>query len=107
MKFENDVKAYIKAAERGDVAAQCNLGVCYYNGDGVMPSDEKAAYWFTKAAEQGYAYAQFALGACYEYGKGVSKDCQKAISWYRKAMKQGHTDAKERYDALCRQGYRA
>ena len=41
--------------------AQYNLGVCYYNGDGVAQSYAEAVKWFRKAAEQGYAEAIEAL----------------------------------------------
>ena len=40
---------YKKAAEQGDSDAQLNIGVCYYNGDGVEKSKTKAIYWFRKA----------------------------------------------------------
>jgi TPR repeat protein len=41
------------ADEPKDAGAQFNLGVRYYNGEGVAKDLEKAAYWYTKAAEQG------------------------------------------------------
>jgi TPR repeat protein len=34
-----------KAAERGDVRAQYNLGGCYYRGDGVPQDYTRAVYW--------------------------------------------------------------
>jgi TPR repeat protein len=40
-------------AERGDAAAQYNLGVCYHNGDGVEEDAKEAVKWFRKAAAQG------------------------------------------------------
>ena len=47
---------YQKAAEQGNAAAQCKLGVCYDNGTGVEKDEQKAVEWYQKAAEQGYAY---------------------------------------------------
>ena len=53
----DSVKKYLAAAKAGDAAAQYNLGVCYYNGDGVPKDLTQAAYWFRKSAEQGDADA--------------------------------------------------
>jgi TPR repeat protein len=43
----------MKSAERGNVLAQYNLGLMYFNSDNVTQSYVKAAKWFRKAAEQG------------------------------------------------------
>jgi TPR repeat protein len=50
-----------KAAEQGHAAAQYNLGVFYYNGQGVAKDQTTAVQWITNAAEQGHADAQAAL----------------------------------------------
>jgi hypothetical protein len=82
-----------KSDEQGHAQAQFNLGVCYYNGEGVRKDAEKAAEWYRKAAEQGYAAAQFALSACYNSGEGVPRDMGQAVVWLRKAAEQGHAKA--------------
>ena len=64
------VKWYRKAAEQNLAEAQYNLGVCYYNGEGVAKDEVEAVKWFRKAAEQNYARAQYNLGVCYERGDG-------------------------------------
>ena len=66
---------FIPDADRGDVVAMYNLGICYRQGYGCTPDLSKSFYWFRKAAEQGYAFAQYNLGVCYENGEGVAKDC--------------------------------
>lgn len=43
----------IKRAEEGNTEAQFQLGVAYYNGDGINKNYSKAYYWFLKAVEQG------------------------------------------------------
>ena len=53
--YAEAVKCYRKAAEQGDAAAQYNLGVIYYNGEGVTQDYAEAVKWYRKAAEQGYA----------------------------------------------------
>ena len=56
---------YRKAAEQNYAWAQCNLGVCYANGQGVAKDEAEAVKWYRKAAEQNYAGAQYNLGVCY------------------------------------------
>ena len=43
----------IKRAEEGDDRAQYQLGLTYYNGNGIKQSNREAYYWFQKSAEQG------------------------------------------------------
>ena len=50
-----------KEAEEGDAEAQCKLGWCYENGNGVAKDLAEAVKWYRKAAEQGNADAQTAL----------------------------------------------
>ena len=45
-------------AKKGDPGAQNNLGLRYFNGDGVEKDLAQAVVWFRKAADQGYASAQ-------------------------------------------------
>ena len=52
----------IKKAEEGDVEAQFQLGLAYYNGDGINKNYRKAYYWFQKAIEQGNGDAQNYIG---------------------------------------------
>jgi TPR repeat protein len=50
------------AAEKGDAAAQTELGKMFQGGNGVAENEEKAVEWLRKAANQHYAEAQFELG---------------------------------------------
>jgi TPR repeat protein len=81
------------AATKGNTVAQYELGLDYYNGEGVLQDDQQAALWFRKSAEQGYAEAQYNLAHMYAHGKGVPQDDRQAISWYRKAAEQGIVEA--------------
>ncbi len=76
-------------AERGDAAAQFNLGVMYATGRGVPEDDTEADRWFRLAADQGNAAAQYDLGLRYDNGEGVPQDYAEAILWYRLAAEQG------------------
>ncbi|GHT63438.1 hypothetical protein FACS189451_10170 [Bacteroidia bacterium] len=40
---------YEKAEKQGDATVQNNLGVCYYNGDGVKTDYDQAVYCFKKS----------------------------------------------------------
>ena len=50
---KEEVKWLIKASELGHARAQCILGLCHKNGEGVTQSYEKAFHWFQKDADQG------------------------------------------------------
>jgi TPR repeat protein len=77
-------------AEQGVVAAEYNLAILYYNGNGVSQDYGEAAKWFRKAAEQGDAEAQYSLGILYALGgRGVPQDDAEAVRWYRRAAEQG------------------
>ena len=55
---DQEVMQFRKAAEQGEADAQYNLGVCYYNGDGV-PQDEVLAYmWYDLASANGLKRAE-------------------------------------------------
>jgi len=81
------------AAEQGNNQAQFNLGVAYYNGQGVEKDYTAAVKWWQKAAEQGNDQAQFNLGVAYLKGIGVEKDYTAAVKWYQKAADQGNAKA--------------
>lgn len=57
---QNDTKAvnwFRRAAAKGSVHGQVNLGRMYLNGRGVVPSDTEALKWYRKAANQGHPRA--------------------------------------------------
>jgi uncharacterized protein len=56
--FEKAAEWFRKAAEQGDVEAQCNLGVMFAEGIGVARDYEKSMEWLVKAADQGDETAQ-------------------------------------------------
>ena len=59
------------AAQEGDAQAQCYLGVCFQNGQGVQQDYVEAVKWLRKSAEQNDPVAQCYLGVCYWMGQGV------------------------------------
>ena len=93
MDKEKGIALIRRSTEQGVAIAQCNLGYCYDNGEGVSQDYVQAVFWYRKAAEQGYADAQYNLGFCYCEGEGVSQDYTQAVYWLRKAAEQGNADA--------------
>lgn len=87
-------------AERGNPAAQFNLGVMYAVGQGVKKDLGEAAKWFGLAAEQGYSNAQRNLGAMYTLGQGVDQDFVKGYMWSDLSASQGDRESALLRDTL-------
>ncbi len=75
------------------VEAQYNLGVMYFNGDGVNLNPFLAEYCFNLAAKNGHIEAQSFLGEMYYKGLGVSKNLSEAEKWLKMAAENGSADA--------------
>lgn len=82
------------------------MGMRYYNGEGVMQDYQLAREWFEKTA---IAYrwpldAMFYLGRIYQYGQGVEPDVTVALYWYGLAcndgFQRGHEEACRAYSEL-------
>lgn len=80
-------------AEKGDAAAQFQLGFDYYVGQCIPTNYVEAVRWFRKAAEQGSARAQNYLGYCYLKGDGVERSISDGVKWYRKSAEQGDSES--------------
>lgn len=85
---------YLKGAEEGNAEDQCNLGRCYYQGQGVTQNYYTAVSWFRRSAEQNCAEAQYYLGKAYYFGQGFPKpDFEQAFKWYEKSAKNDFAEA--------------
>ena len=91
--YSEAVKWFRKAAEKGYASAQCYLGICYRDGEGVSKDYSEAVKWFRKAAEQGSAKGQNALGVCYKKGQGVRRNYSEAVKWFRMGVAQEYAGA--------------
>ena len=90
-----DVISILKAsAETGDKDARFNLGMKYYQGDGVDQNYSTAFNYLKPLAEEGYDKAFFPVAEMYHGGRGVTKDRNEAEKWYMKAAKAGNAEAK-------------
>ena len=77
----------LQAAEAGDAASQCNLGVLYENGiddngHAVEGNRQEAARWLLAAAEQGLPRAQVKLAEVYAAVPDVSGSHAAAGGWF-------------------------
>ena len=84
---------WLPLAERGDPAAERNIGHLYRMGWSVRQDFEEAARWYRRAAEKGFARAQANLANMYLRGQGLESDHAEAVEWFRRAALQGHAVA--------------
>ena len=106
--YKTAYKLLLPLAEQGDAAAQYNLGLMYYTGQGVPQDYIEAVKWYRLSAEQGYAEGQYNLGVIYHEGQGVGQgvpqDYIEGLKWYRLAAKQGFTHAQLNLGVLYHEG---
>lgn len=92
--FSKAFRIWMPIAEAGDEIAQFNLGLLYFNGEGVPKDHHEAAKWYQLAALQGNDKAQSILGGMYLEGDGVQKDLFVATKWLQLAAEQFDKTAK-------------
>jgi TPR repeat protein len=98
--FAEALTAATERANQGEAAAQKDLGVMYYLGQGVPRDDAQAFEWFTRAAEQRDHVAQYFLGVMHAEGHAVPVDYVQARMWLGLAADQGNREAGGRIEAL-------
>ncbi len=86
-------KWFLEAAALGNAAAQYNLGIMSYLGQGIEQNFSDAAKWFEYAAKQDYTLAQYNLGFMFYEGKGVKKNYLQAFMWIDRAARLGDKKA--------------
>ena len=91
--FKKAREWFLKAAAKGNAAAQYNLGVMSYVGQGIEQNFSDAAKWFEQAAKQGNTLAQYNLGFLFYEGKGVPKNYSQAFTWIDRAAQLGDKKA--------------
>ena len=62
------------AAKHGLAIAQCQLGLSYERGLGVLSNETKAARWYQLAAKQGDPIGEYFLALSLARGHGIPKD---------------------------------
>ena len=102
--FASALRLFQRLAERGDASAQCNLGVMYEQGHGVVQNYREAMRWFRLAALQGDASAQSNVGVMYYKGQGIAQDYGEARKWYRMAAEQRNLEAQFNLGVMYEEG---
>ena len=92
--YEKAYQLWRSLADEEDAGAMFDLGVLYWEGQGVPRSHSLAVKWWQRAAERNIAAAQYNLGLAHYLGKEVSQDAQQALNLIGLAAEQGHDIAK-------------
>ncbi|USQ14255.1 SEL1-like repeat protein [Legionella lytica] len=91
--YPQALKAYEKAAAKGNALGIYNLGLMYLYGKGTPVDYAKAKELFVKAANDKVHDAMNQLGGIYFMGLGQPRDEQQALAWYKKAADLGNANA--------------
>jgi TPR repeat protein len=91
--YATALKAFTPLANKGDAAAQLDLGEMYQLGLGVTKDPKQAVAWYTKSAAQGNVLAELNLGSAYAAGAGVTRDDARALALWQKAADHGNPRA--------------
>ncbi len=84
------------AARSRSLSARFNLGMAYYNGDGVPKNVSQASRWFRLAVKQNFSEAQYTLGVLLLDGEeNFPKEEKEGFRLLKLAAAQGHLAAKE------------
>ncbi len=83
------ISAIKKEAAQGNPAAENNLGLAYYLGNGVPQDYKTANFWYRSSAMLGNSASEALLGYSYFYGKGFKKNYGKAAYWIKKSAHGG------------------
>ncbi|NOT17364.1 MAG: sel1 repeat family protein [Sulfuriferula sp.] len=87
-------------AQNGDVNAQYNLGVLYFEGKDVPQDYVEAAKWYGAAADQGDKQAQFNLGLMFYRGIGLPQNYLYAYELFELGAHQGDDRAQQGMTAI-------
>ncbi|MCM8563974.1 tetratricopeptide repeat protein, partial [Thauera linaloolentis] len=88
-KLEDDDLDCVRAADEGDIEAQCDLGLLLLSHG----METEACGWFQKAARHFHPEAMQWLGRCMISGWGTAPDREAGITWLRRAAARGHATA--------------
>ena len=93
---DEGIRLLSKAVKAKSLTARFNLGMAYYNGDGVEKNIKRASEWLRLAVEQNFSEAQYSLGLLLlDGGDGINKNTTEGIKLLQDASAQNHQFAKE------------
>jgi len=98
--YESAVRMLTPYADRGNKAAELNVGLAYAFGLGVSRDRGRAQALLGRSlgakAQETYLW----VAKSFETGDGVAKDPQEAIAWYRIAAHDGNSEAREHLKSI-------
>ncbi|KAF0519612.1 calmodulin-dependent protein kinase [Gigaspora margarita] len=93
--YSKAFELFKSSAEKGNVMAIHELGLCYQKGYGTDVDTDKGFKLLKQAAEIGLPISQYDLAKCYEF-KGTIDDFKKALFWYQRAIENNYNCCNER-----------
>ena len=87
--IDKSIEFYLKAGQLGCAVAYYNLGLLYYNGDGVEADTKKAQHYWRLASIEGDLEAMYNLG----FLDLVADDREHAFIHFKIAAQAGHTES--------------
>ena len=86
------IELLVEGARRHSMTSRFNLGMAYYNGEGVPKDKDRSKRWLRLAAEQNFAEAQYSLATLLlELDRNANK--HEAARLLQRAANQQHHDA--------------
>jgi TPR repeat protein len=85
--FDEAIRWYARAAERGHAGAMTSLGALFADGKGTDPKPAEAVRLFLTAAKAGVPEAMLNLAGMYRDGRGVLPSADEAYFWARNGAK--------------------
>ena len=108
LQTHGSIKKLFDKAKNGDIYAQQDLGLAYYEGGDFLPKDiDKAIYWLSSALENSYEDPTILgkLGEALDL-KGTPPYQRKAFEMYNRAAKLGCTNSQINLAEMYRCGVR-
>ena len=87
------MKLLKQSADKGHTNAMLDIGMMYYDGNGVTKNHIEAMNWFKKSADKGNIDAMLNVGLMYYGGESVTKDYTQALFWLKKSAEKGNQTA--------------
>lgn len=87
--YDKAYEYFQQAADAGLAEAVNELGLCFYEANGVTGDASRAAQLFERAADMGCPRAMANIAECYWDGDGIKRDEEKACQWAELAEENG------------------
>jgi TPR repeat protein len=93
--YEDGLRILAPYADRGNQAAQLNVGLAYAFGQGTRIDREKARQLLRASLGDKASEMYLWVAKSFESGDQVAKSPEEATAWYRIAAAEGSTEAQE------------